>query len=148
MAIVNQNANPLCIQGVNSGQTCQWTRKIHIDAAAIGAISLASGLGNIVKGGLGAIAAPIAGAAVGASADGFVGGAKGFGMGLLAGVGLAVAGAGTGLYQIGRGIANTPSAIQNKIDGKDWNKETREWHLYHLQDLDNHKFLLFYFQQE
>ena len=67
-----------------------------------------SGLGNVLKGGLAGVAAVGAMTAVGAKEQGAKGALKGFGAGLVAGVGLAAAGVGTGVYQIGRGVANTP----------------------------------------
>lgn len=73
-----------------------------------------SGLGNMGKGILAGFAAVGAMTAVGAKAEGAKGAAKGFGTGLIAGIGLIAAGAGTGIYQIGRGIGNTPDAIKAK----------------------------------
>ena len=77
------------------------------------------GAGNIIKGALGGAAmivgAPIKGAYDGATEGGTLGAVKGFGMGLglgvLGGVSMAVGGALTGVYQIGRGIYNTPGSI-------------------------------------
>ncbi len=77
------------------------------------------GAGNIIKGALGGAAmivgAPIKGAYDGASEGGTLGAVKGFGVGLglgvLGGVGMAVGGALTGVYQIGRGLYNTPGSI-------------------------------------
>ena len=34
---------------------------------------------------------------------------------------------------MGRGVANTPSAIRNKANGQEWNSETREWYIYYLK---------------
>ena len=39
----------------------------------------------------------------------------------------------TGVAQMGRGIANTPSAIGNKASGMDWDEDTRTWIRYDLQ---------------
>jgi hypothetical protein len=78
---------------------------------------ITSGLGNIIKGSLAGVAAIGAGTYIGAKEQGAKGALKGFGAGLVAGVGLITAGAGTGLYQIGRGVANTPSAMRNKANG-------------------------------
>lgn len=58
----------------------------------------------------------------------------GLGMGILGGVSLAVGGAGTGLYQIGSGLYNTPGAYQASNEGKEWDKEKREWIIYNLQE--------------
>ena len=38
-----------------------------------------------------------------------------------------VAGIGTGVYQLGRGIFHTPGAINNVSKGKFWNSDTRKW---------------------
>ena len=57
-----------------------------------------SGLGNIFKGSLAGVAAIGACTAMGAKEQGAKGALKGFGVGLAAGVGLAIAGAGTGVY--------------------------------------------------
>lgn len=35
---------------------------------------------------------------------------------------------------MGRGVANTPSAIRNKANGMEWNSETREWYIYYLEE--------------
>lgn len=59
---------------------------------------LSSGLGNIVKGSLAGVAAIGACTYMGAKEQGAKGALKGLGAGLVAGVGLAAAGAGTGLY--------------------------------------------------
>ena len=59
---------------------------------------IGSGLGNMGKGILAGFAAMGAMTAVGAKTEGAKGAAKGFGAGLLAGVGLIAAGAGTGIY--------------------------------------------------
>lgn len=85
------------------------------------------GAGNILKGALGGAAllvgAPIKGAYDGASEGGALGAVKGFGMGLgigiLGGVGMAVGGTLTGVYQIGRGIYNTPGSISATSRGSD-----------------------------
>ena len=83
------------------------------------------GAGNIIKGALGGAAmivgAPIKGAYDGATEGGTLGAVKGFGMGLglgvLGGVSMAVGGALTGVYQIGRGIYNTPGSISASNKG-------------------------------
>jgi len=59
---------------------------------------------------------------------------KGFGIGLVAGVGLTVAGVGTGVYQMGRGLVNTPNAIKESSKGKEWNPETGEYFIYNLNE--------------
>eukprot|EP00899_Mesostigma_viride_P013227 jgi/Mesvir1/21905/Mv01968-RA.1 len=63
-------------------------------------------------------------------------GAKGFAVGLLAGVAsavaLPVAGIATGVYQLGRGIINTPEAIREERAEKTWDPEKRVWYEYKL----------------
>lgn len=101
---------------------------------------VAKGAGNILKGTLGGVAmmvgAPVKGAYDGAVSGGTVGAIKGFGLGLgagiLGGTAMAVGGVLTGTMQIGRGIANTPTAIAASMSGKDFNAETREWVVYNL----------------
>lgn len=100
------------------------------------------GFGNILKGALGGaalmVSAPIKGAYDGGRESGVLGGLKGFGMGLGAGVlggaAMAVGGVGTGIYQVGRGIYNTPSAMKSSAEGKDWDPETKQWYSYNLPD--------------
>ena len=100
------------------------------------------GVGNILKGALGGaalmVSAPIKGAYDGGKESGVLGGIKGFGMGLGAGViggaAMAVGGVGTGIYQVGRGLYNTPSAMKNASEGKDWDPETKKWYSYNLPD--------------
>lgn len=101
---------------------------------------LGQGVGNILKGALGGAAllvtAPIKGAYDGGYAEGSLGALKGFGTGLgigvIGGLSMIIGGAVTGCFQIGRGIANTPSSITARSEGKDWDSETREWILYNL----------------
>ena len=51
---------------------------------------------------------------------------------MAAGIGLTVAGVGTGVYQIGRGIANTPESIKGAVEGKEFDKKTGEYVTYRL----------------
>ena len=100
------------------------------------------GVGNILKGALGGaallVSAPIKGAYDGGHREGSWGALKGFGMGLglgvLGGITMMVGGTVAGCYQIGRGIANTPSSITARSEGKDWDDEKREWIYYNLQE--------------
>ena len=71
-----------------------------------------SGMGNVVKGTGAGLLAWGAMTYGGAKAEGVKGGLKGFCGGAVVGVGLATAGAATGVYQAGRGIINTPNAIK------------------------------------
>lgn len=73
---------------------------------------LASGVGNVLKGTGAGLVAWGAMTYAGAKSDGIAGGLKGFGLGAVAGVGMAAAGVGTGVYQVARGIGNTPDAIK------------------------------------
>ncbi len=95
----------------------------------------ASGIGNVVKGALGGVAimvgAPVMGAVEGSKSGGFWGGCLGFGKGLgtgiVGGTAMAVGGAVSGVYQMGRGLYNTKDEISASVSGKDWDEETRKW---------------------
>lgn len=52
----------------------------------------------------------------------------------MSGVGLTLAGVGTGVWQIGSGIANTPNAVKQNAAGKEWNAETGKFYTYNLQE--------------
>lgn len=108
---------------------------------------LSSGTKNIAKGVAGGVAAVIA-TPIMASMESVNSGAQdptsramngaiGFGKGLLlgvaAGVMLPVAGIATGIAQIGRGMFNTPDALVQQGDGKDWDSKRRMWYVYDLQ---------------
>eukprot|EP01084_Bolivina_argentea_P043037 79317_1 len=99
---------------------------------------LSSGLKNVGKGiGAGlatAIAAPIAGAKEG----GLSGFGKGVGVGLVAAVALPLGGVATGLYQIGRGIINTPEHIQKSKENQEWDQKKRQWYTYDLKKEAEH----------
>ena len=62
------------------------------------------------------------------------GAAKGLGVGLVTGTGLIVGGAATGVYQITRGVINTPNAIIQKSKGKEWDPVKRQWFYYNLEE--------------
>jgi hypothetical protein len=47
---------------------------------------------------------------------------------------MAVGGAVTGVYQIGRGIINTPSSFAESSAMKEWDSEKRVWFEYRLQE--------------
>lgn len=91
---------------------------------------LSSGLKSITKGVVGGVASLIALPVHGAKEEGVLGGLKGLGLGVVSAVGLITVGAGTGIWQIGRGIVNTPAAISAKIDDKVWDEEKRIWYYY------------------
>jgi curved DNA-binding protein CbpA len=103
------------------------------------------GTGNVVKGMLQGISfatfAPIQGAYNGLKDDGMIGGIKGLGIGLTKGIfgGAAIVASGTasGVYQIGRGIYETPGAINAKNNGLEWDDNIREWKLINLKEEAN-----------
>lgn len=98
------------------------------DAAA----GLSSGLKSISKGLLGGVAALVALPIKGAQEEGPLGFAKGLGIGIVSAVGMVVVGAGTGIVQLGRGIINTPSAIQASHEEMVWDEDLRIWFKYNL----------------
>lgn len=73
----------------------------------------------------------------GHASEGAWGAAKGFGMGLgmgiIGGVTMAAAGTATGVYQIGRGLINTPQSVHANSQGQEWDAEKRVWYVYNLQ---------------
>ena len=102
----------------------------------------AKGVGNIAKGVFGGltmmVAAPIQGGIEGAKdGGGTLGAAKGatmgLGIGIVGGVATAVYGVGSGLVQVGRGIANAPGAAMARSEGCDWDEELKQWVLYDLK---------------
>jgi DnaJ-domain-containing protein 1 len=121
--IVNQNSeeNPL-------GEIFSTRRPK--DATA----GISSGLKNIGKGVAGGLASLIALPVKGAKDEGAVGLAKGIGLGLVSAVAMTAVGAGTGVVQIGRGIWNTPEAIQSNNKEKMWDEKKRVWYFYNLPE--------------
>ena len=91
------------------------------------ASGLNSGLKSAGKGVLAGAAALVAAPIAGAKTEGASGFFKGLGAGVAAAGVLPVVGAGVGVTQICRGVANTPEAIMAANDGKRWNRHTREW---------------------
>ncbi|KAH0484297.1 MAG: hypothetical protein KVP17_000863 [Porospora cf. gigantea B] len=93
---------------------------------------VATGLKNIgigVGAGLAAlVAAPVHGYKTDKNKTGGL--FKGMAVGVASAVALPIAGIGTGLYQIGRGVVNTPEAIKESQNGKKWDKKTGEWVVY------------------
>lgn len=55
-------------------------------------------------------------------------------LGVLGGVGMVVGGTVSGVYQIGRGLVNTPSSVANSAQGLYWDEEKRCWINYLLPD--------------
>mmetsp|Transcript_1971 Transcript_1971/g.2609 ORF Transcript_1971/g.2609 Transcript_1971/m.2609 type:complete len:453 (-) Transcript_1971:520-1878(-) len=94
-----------------------------------------SGLKNIGKGVVMGVGAAVVCPVHGAKTGGFKGAATGLGSGLLAAVALPVCGIATGVMQMGRGVINTPAAINEGIKGeKTWDKKNRVWFRYNLKD--------------
>mmetsp|Transcript_5889 Transcript_5889/g.6990 ORF Transcript_5889/g.6990 Transcript_5889/m.6990 type:complete len:488 (-) Transcript_5889:1693-3156(-) len=60
--------------------------------------------------------------------------ATGLGKGVLAGAALATTGVCTGVYQMGRGIANTAEAVKEQNEGKEWDEQKRVWYYYKLPE--------------
>ena len=89
---------------------------------------LSSGLKSLAKGVLGGCIGLVGAPVVGAVQEGPKGFAKGLGVGVAGAVVLPVAGAATCVVQVGRGLANTPEAIREKVRGKKtWDHEQRRW---------------------
>lgn len=113
---------------------------------------LSSGLKNVGKGLVGGVAAMVAMPVQGAREDGIKGFSKGdpiyvykecssdhwlmsgLALGAVSGVALALAGATTGVVQVGRGILNTPGAIKGSMSEQVWDSEKREWIWYNLPE--------------
>lgn len=95
---------------------------------------LSSGLKNITKGVVSGVVGAVSLPFLGAKQGGGVGFVKGLGAGLLAGVALPVAGVVTGAVQIGRGIFNTPEAMMEAREGKEWDSKERKWFVYNLAE--------------
>ncbi|GBG28648.1 DnaJ family protein [Hondaea fermentalgiana] len=95
---------------------------------------LSSGLKNVGKGVLAGVAAAVSMPVLGARESGASGFAKGLAMGVVAGVSLPVGGVLTGAYQVGRGVFNTPQAIMEAKEGKEWDPVKREWFTYDLEE--------------
>jgi len=70
----------------------------------------------------------------GAKSKGVVGAACGALLGVGAFAGLTLLGVGAGVIQVGRGIYNTPDAINSKIKGKEWDSRTQRWIFYNLKE--------------
>ena len=93
------------------------------------------GVQNILVGAVGAagtvMASPVVFAYKGGQDGGVLGAVKGFGFGLgaglIGGVGMAVQGVATGVYQIGRGVINAPAAMSAQTQGKEWDEHRQEW---------------------
>merc|ERR1719215_1046046 len=100
------------------------------DAAA----GLSSGLKSVGKGVMGGVASLVALPLHGAKEEGPMGFAKGLGLGVVSAAAMTVGGVGTGLVQMGRGIANTPRAMHSKANHQLWDEERRIWYSYSLAE--------------
>eukprot|EP00922_Rhytidocystis_sp_ex-Travisia-forbesii_P042466 GHVS01063406.1.p1 GENE.GHVS01063406.1~~GHVS01063406.1.p1 ORF type:complete len:569 (+),score=126.29 GHVS01063406.1:388-2094(+) len=97
---------------------------------------LSSGLKSVGKGVAIGAASLVVLPAIGASQEGIGGFFKGFGAGVLAAVALPITALTVAGYQVGRGVMNTPEAVQEKATGHKWDKKKREWkeNWYSLQE--------------
>jgi len=94
---------------------------------------LLSGLNNVgrgIAGGVGlAVGAPVVGGKQ-AGAKGFAGGVA---LGVIGGAASVVGGFGVGVWQVGRGLANTPAAIKAGMDGAIWDPYEGAYVMYDLK---------------
>ena len=67
---------------------------------------------------------------MGAKAGGAKGFAMGLGAGIFMGVALPITGVCNGVVQIGRGLCNTVEAVEARVAGKVWDYETQGWIVY------------------
>eukprot|EP01071_Lankesteria_metandrocarpae_P007248 Lankesteria_metandrocarpae@DN4627_c1_g1_i1.p1 len=88
---------------------------------------LSSGLKSAGKGVALGVASLFGMPIVGATTDGVGGFFKGLGQGVVACVALPVTGISVGVYQVGRGMANTPESISERNNGRKWDKKNRVW---------------------
>eukprot|EP01038_Epipyxis_sp_PR26KG_P010779 gene10779-14474_t len=134
------NANPAISNGAEDFEDMGGSGPFSLKKPKDIREGLSTGTGNILKGVLGGAAlivgAPIKGAYDGTAEGGAWGGVKGLGMGLgigvVGGVTMIAGGVATGVWQIGRGAFNTPSAISATTAGKEWDEEYRVWKIYNL----------------
>lgn len=102
---------------------------------------LVSGIGYMVSGSIAAggivLLSPQVGAAAGRTKGGTMGAILGGLVGTIVGAGSAVSvglgGTFSGMYQIMRGIGNTPASIVQPRRGKWWNRNEGQWILTHLK---------------
>lgn len=93
---------------------------------------LSSAAKSIGKGTAAGVVSLIAQPIVGAQTGGFTGFLTGLATGVASAVALPVTGVCVGAYQVGRGVYNSAEAIKATRMGMQWNKETREWYYYYL----------------
>eukprot|EP00041_Stephanoeca_diplocostata_P034425 m.1173170 g.1173170 ORF g.1173170 m.1173170 type:complete len:384 (-) comp24520_c0_seq8:3740-4891(-) len=82
---------------------------------------------SVAKGILGGVVTLVAAPILGAKESGAKGFVKGLGAGVVGVVALPVAGVAVGASQFARGIVNTPNAVRQKVRGKFWDNNRREW---------------------
>lgn len=93
---------------------------------------LSSGLKSFAKGTAVGVASLVAAPVAGAQQDGVRGFLTGLATGVVSAVAFPVAGACVGVYQVGRGLANSGEAVKNSRAGMFWDEEKREWYFYIL----------------
>ena len=95
---------------------------------------LLSGMGSVLAGVAGGAAALLAAPIMGARDAGAKGAAVGLAAGMVAFVALPVAGVMSGIGEVVAGAANTPSAMQAKAQGKEWDEHAQQYAEYSLPE--------------
>ena len=95
---------------------------------------LLQGAGSVLAGFAGGAAALVAAPVMGARDAGPKGAAVGLAAGVVAFVALPVAGVVSGIGEVVAGAANTPSAVQAKAQGKEWDEHTQQYTEYSLPE--------------
>ena len=95
---------------------------------------LLSGVGSMLAGVAGGAAALVAAPIMGARDAGPKGAAVGLAAGVVAFVALPVAGVVSGIGEVVAGVANTPSAMQAKAQGKEWDEHAQQYTEYSLPE--------------
>lgn len=98
------------------------------------AAGLASGLKSALKGTAAGAVSLVAQPIIGAQESGVKGFFSGLAAGIVSGVALPVSGIAIGMYQIGRGIANTSESMGKGKEGYHWDEESRTWITYDLSE--------------
>ena len=92
------------------------------------------GVGSVLAGFAGGAAALVAAPIMGARDAGAKGAAVGLAAGVVAFVALPVAGVVSGIGEVVAGAANTPSAVQAKAQGKEWDEHAQQYTEYSLPE--------------
>lgn len=92
-----------------------------------------SGIKSFTKGVVGGISTLVVAPVLGAQQNGWAGFCQGLAQGMVGAIALPVAGAAVATWQIGRGLLNTPEALIERSNGKDWDDESRTWYEYNLE---------------